>query len=345
MMKKLTINIVSESAVSVKGHGVHTAFLEMVRAFKKRDDMTVIVNDFHGTKAVDIVHIHTVGISAIRPLLFGRGKRVVSAHVIPESLIGSLVLAKYWLWLAKWYMQWFYNRADVVVAVSQTVAQALKDNLNISPSHIHTIYNSIDTARYITTGNTKQQAREQLKLTTASSVIIGVGQLQPRKRLDTFIACASALPECHFIWVGGIPFKQLGADYHRMKKMLETLPQNMQVTGLIDHDDVQRYLQAADVFMLPAEQENHPMAVIEAAAAGLPIVLRDLPEYDDSFQDDILRCKTDQDFITALQKLTTYKSLRAVYKKKSAQIAHRFDSAHVSEQFVKLYKKLLQERA
>ena len=44
------------------------------------------------------------------------------------------------------------------------------------------------------------------------------------------------------------------------------------------------------------------MCVLEAAGANLPIVLRDIPEYDDTFADDAIRCK-DDGFSAAIKKL------------------------------------------
>jgi 1,2-diacylglycerol-3-alpha-glucose alpha-1,2-galactosyltransferase len=340
-MKKLTVNVVSESAISVRGHGVHTAFLEMVRSFKTHPEIQLRVNAFSLQSGSDITHIHTVGIRALKLLWFARGKKVVSAHVIPASLLGSLRLAKYWLPIARYYLKWFYKKADAIVAVSRTVADTLIDDMKVPASKVHVIYNNIDITLYKRSPRRKKDARKRLELSATAHIIVGVGQVQPRKRLDTFIACAHALPQMQFIWVGGMPFKQLGADYAKMQKMIQHVPDNMIVTGLKEHDEVRHYLHAADVFMLPAEQENHPMAVIEAAASGLPIVLRDIPEYHDTFKDDALLCVTTEDFVTALKKLLQYKSLREVFIKKADKIAQRFDSSHTAQQYIDLYHTVI----
>ncbi|HET7630487.1 MAG TPA: hypothetical protein VFK03_03875, partial [Candidatus Saccharimonadales bacterium] len=54
----MKVNIVSESEFSVKGHGVHTAYLEHVNSLEKLKDITVQVNKLG---VADITHIHTVG--------------------------------------------------------------------------------------------------------------------------------------------------------------------------------------------------------------------------------------------------------------------------------------------
>jgi 1,2-diacylglycerol-3-alpha-glucose alpha-1,2-galactosyltransferase len=132
----------------------------------------------------------------------------------------------------------------------------------------------------------------------------------------------------------------LGADYNHMQQLLEDKPANVTVTGVIEHEDVRRYLQAADVFFLPSDQENHPMAVLEAAGAGLPIVLRDIPEYNDTFKNDALR-GTDETFTSLISKLLTDDAFRKQTLLGSQDIAKRFDSVSGCHQLIDAYNSAL----
>jgi 1,2-diacylglycerol-3-alpha-glucose alpha-1,2-galactosyltransferase len=337
----MRINMVSESEISVRGHGVHTAYLELTRALQARDDCDVIVNQFLKRVNADITHIHTIGLPSLIKLLFGSGKKVVSAHVVPASLVGSIAGAHVWLPVARSYMKFFYRRADKVLAVSKMVATILESDLGIKKDKIEVLYNTIDTSQYKTTATDKKAAREKLDISDDDFVVVGNGQIQPRKRFDSFVAIAKSMPDTQFIWIGGIPFKNIGADYKKMQQLIDNVPSNLKVTGVIELEDVKAYLQAADVFVLPAEQENHPMAVIEAAAASLPIVLRDIPEYDDTFANDFVRCNDDDAFIKAISDLKTDKSLCAKFRRGAEAIAHRFDSKTGADHAVKIYRGLL----
>lgn len=332
--------MVSESDISVQGHGVHTAYDEMASALEKRDDVRVIRGKFGEEIDCDIIHLHTFGTSAWRKMAQDGPKKVVSAHVVPASLLGSIVLAKYWLFAARWFLRWFYNRADKVLAVSNMVAQTLHDELYVPKEKIEVFYNTIDMQRFAKTAAQKAAARKKLGIANETFVVLGNGQVQPRKRFDIFIQMAHDLPDVQFIWVGGIPFKQLGADYNHMQQLINDAPVNLTVTGVIPHDDVFDYYAVADVFCLPAEQENHPMCVLEAAGAGLPIILRDIPEYDDTFAQDALRCQ-DEDFTKAVKKLRADKDLYKKQQQKTTAIAKRFDSSVAAEKLVKLYRLLV----
>lgn len=339
-MKKLRVNMVSESDISVQGHGVHTAYVEMASALEKRPDVELIRGEFGSLVECDIVHLHTIGPRVWRKLYQKGPKKVVSAHVVPASLVGSIILANYWLPLARWYMKWFYNRADKVLAVSGMVAKILHDDLRVPEEKIETFYNTIDMQRYHFADGEKAAARERLGIKPDAFVVLGNGQVQPRKRLDVFVEMAKELPDVTLIWVGGIPFKQLGANYAEMHQLMTNTPDNLKVTGVIPHEQVRDYLAAADVFCLPAEQENHPMCVLEAAGASLPIILRDIPEYDDTFMQDAIRCK-DGEFAAAVKKLRDDRASYDRQLERTKAIAERFDSAAAAERLVKLYRQLV----
>ncbi len=334
--KKLRVNMISESEFTVQGHGVHTAYKEITAALKKRKDVDVEVNV---NRSADIIHIQTVGIYSFRHLIKRDGKKVVSAHLVPDSFVGSIRGAKYWKPLGRWWLKFFYKKADLVLACSGMVRDELVNDMKIQQTEV--LYNTIDMGRYASTAAERQAARKKLGLKKSDFVVIGNGQVQPRKRLDILIDIAKKMPEARFFWVGGIPFKNLGAEYGAMQKMIGSAPENLVVTGVIPLEEVRQYYLAADVFVLPAMQENHPMCVLEAAGAGLPIVLRDIPQYNDTFRGDALMAKTDKEFIKIVERLQTDAAYRKHARKGSAEIAKRFDSQAGAERLVGLYKNLL----
>lgn len=341
MAKILRVNVASESDVSVQGHGVHTAFEEQLSALEKQPGVEVVRGQLGKKIDCDVVHLHTIGMRTWRKLFQASPKKVVTAHVVPDSFVGSIVLAKYWKFAAVWYMRWFYNRADKVLAVSGMVARILKDDLGVPADKIAIFYNSIDMSRYRVSGSEKAAARQRLGIAEDKFVVLGNGQVQPRKRIDLFAKMAQQSPDIEFIWVGGIPFKKLGADYAKMQKLISAAPDNLRITGVIEHEKVRDYLAAADVFCLPAEQENHPMCVLEAAGASLPIIVRDISEYDDTFGQDVFRAKNDEGFLEAIETLRRDKDAYLYWQKAAGRVADRFDSSAAAKRLIEIYRELV----
>ncbi len=325
---------VSESEFSVKGHGVHTAFVETVRGLKKRPDIELLVNSF---KSADVRHIHTVGLYAsfqfLRP-----GLKVVSAHVVPGSFLGSLVGAKYWLWLAKIYLRWFYNRARVVIAVSEFTKAELEAFGVKRP--IEVVHNMIDTSRYVFTDEEKRKIREQMGIPKDTVVVTSNGQVQPRKRVDSFIKIAKALPDMKFIWVGGIPFGKVAAEQVAMKKMIDSAPANVQFTGVVSLDEVRRYSAVSDIFISTSDQETFGIAIVEAAASGQPIVLRNIHDYDHTFRPDAVMCD-ENEFVAAIKKLAKSKRYYQKMSKAARNLALRYDSQTITNKLMDIYRSYM----
>lgn len=329
--------MISETEFTVKGHGVHTAYIEITNALKKNPKVQVEVNS---KGKYDIIHIQTMGFYAIRRLLKPGPKKVVSAHLVPDSFLGSIRWAEKWRWAAKIYLKWFYSKADLVLACSGSVRKELQDEMFLK--NVDVLYNSIDMSGYHRTMTDQINARDSLGIHPDQIVILGNGQLQPRKRFDLFYDMAVSRPDFLFIWVGGIPFGSLlGADAARMKQLVDSAPPNLKVTGIIELEEVRKYYHAADIFTLPAEQENHPMCVLEAAGTGLPIVLRDIFNYHDTFYGGAVMAKTDADFLTEIDRLAGDPAYRKDWEQKSVLIKDRFDSKNSAERLITFYETLL----
>lgn len=333
---KLIVDMISESEFTVQGHGVHTAYKEIADALRKRKDIDIEVNS---KRPADIIHIQTMGLYSFRHLIRKGGKKVVSAHIVPDSFIGSIKGAKYWKPLGRMWLKFFYKKADLVLACSGMVADELINDMNVPKTKV--LYNTIDMSRYRHSAAEKKLARKKLDLKDNDFVVMGNGQVQPRKRLDILIKAAKKMPDVKFFWVGGIPFKNLGADYHAMQNMIKSAPDNLTVTGVIPLEAVKDYYVAADLFVLPAMQENHPMCVLEAAGAGLPIILRDIPQYDDTFKGDAVMAKTDDEFLDLIDLLRKDKKAYSKACLGAGKIAKRFDSSAGAERLVEFYRSLI----
>lgn len=327
----MKVNLISETTFTVRGHGVHTAFDEMRRGLEADKGIGLAVNQF---RKADITHIHTVGLYSLLHLLRPVSKKVVSVHVVPDSFVGSLRWAKLWYPLAKWYLGWFYRKADKVLAVSDEVAETLSKQLKVNKDKITVFYNTIDTSVY---RNQKPGIRNQKRKT-----IISIGQIQPRKRFDLFLDLVRQFKDTNFIWVGGIPFGRTAEKFKQMKQLVKSAPDNVKVTGVIEHKEVAGYIAKSDIFILPSEHETHGIAVVEAASGGLPVLLRDLNVYNKTFGANALYASGDRDFKYQLGRLLKDKNLRNEFAKKSKNIADKFDTLKAMPKLKQIYKSLIQ---
>ena len=332
-MKKLKVNVLYPINAP-GGHGVETAFKEMVNGLRERSDVSVMINS---NKPADIIHAHSPDPASMIRLLRHHGKRVISGHLTRGSMVGSIVN-----WLIPfefWYYKRFYRLAEAMVAVSATTRENLMKEFNVKVP-IEVIENSIDTKVLKTSTKQKQEFRAELGYKDDDFIIVSNGQIQPRKKFDDFLNTARRLPKFKFIWVGGIPFKGIAADEAKLQKMINTAPKNVFVTGVVSLDLARKYIRLSDVFFHPAVQETFGISILEGASAGLPVLLRDIPDYKHTFGDNAIKSKP-ADYVANLMKLFGDKNFYNKYRAESAKIAKRYDNTTAAERLVKFYRDIL----
>jgi glycosyltransferase involved in cell wall biosynthesis len=115
----------------------------------------------------------------------------------------------------------------------------------------------------------------------ASSVptILFMSRIDPKKGLDLLLPALESIWESqikfHFILAGSNP---QDADYEtgiKLKIQNSILAQCTTVTGFVSGDFKRELLTNADLFVLPSYYENFGIAVAEAMAAGVPVVISD----------------------------------------------------------------------
>lgn len=331
-MTALSVNLVSESAFTIGGHGVHSAYLEDLALLRVLDGVEVSVNR---PRRADVQHVHTVGPYASRLMRAGR-RSVITAHLTPASLVGSLRGDRLWHAAFLRRVRDHYNRADVVLAVSPGDVQAIHD-LGVS-APIHVVPNAVDVAAVRVAD--RAIARRRLGISPDAFVVVAIGQVQPRKAVNTFVGCARAIPDLMFHWVGGMIFGPLGADRPEMRRLISGAPSNVRFIGAVPRHRVFEHLAAADLFFLPSRYESCPLAVIEAAVVGLPIIMRDIPGCRALFGDGC-RYGDDGTFVDLVRACVDNPAMRADLARAASTMAWRFDSAIKATRLLRIYRSLL----
>jgi len=108
----------------------------------------------------------------------------------------------------------------------------------------------------------------------ASHVAVLVGHVSQVKGYPTYLRAAAEVlrkyPRALFLCAGG---ETIGVGYtDAMRALAANLGISDRVRFLGVVTDVRRVLRAADVFVLPSEQEGLPLAALEAMSCGLPVI-------------------------------------------------------------------------
>jgi len=337
--RRARIHVISETAFYGKGQGVHTAFVDCVNFLGKSGRYDVVVN---GAGWGDLFHAHTYG-----PYYFWKGRRykgrrVFTAHVIPDSAKGSIPAERLMRPLVRWYLRRVYTYADVCISISPVVTDQVR---RLSPStQVVEIVNPLNTERFRPSQELRRAGRRRLGLPDNAFVALGVGQLEKRKGVEDFIDIAAACPEVRFVWVGGRPYGAATEGVGRINAKMRREDCAVQFAGLFDLEDMPTLYNAADLFLFPSLQENCPMAPIEAAACGLPVVFRDLPEYRRLYQSPYLAAPDTPAFVEFVRRLHNDEAFRERAKGLSEALIRQFETTQVLEALDSVYETLLRSR-
>jgi 1,2-diacylglycerol-3-alpha-glucose alpha-1,2-galactosyltransferase len=97
---------------------------------------------------------------------------------------------------------------------------------------------------------------------------------------------------------------------------------------------------AADLFLFPSYQENCPLAPLEAAASGMPVIFRDLKEYTTLYEHPYLKAATIGGFIDLIR---LFKKDKSFYDKgidTSKKLVEQFDKNAIRKKLITLYNRL-----
>lgn len=119
----------------------------------------------------------------------------------------------------------------------------------------------------------KQAARQKFNLPTDRILLGCAARLHPHKRLDAAIRLLPDEPSWHLALAGQ------GADETRLRQLADELnvADRLHLLGEIAPRQIADFLACLDVFVFPTQAETFGLAAVEAANAGVPSVVTDLP--------------------------------------------------------------------
>lgn len=178
-------------------------------------------------------------------------------------------IKRHWDWQDGFFLRW----ADDVIAVSTACAESIR---RFYPhGEIHVIYNGVETAAFDGDRQSfRAILREELRTAPDSKIILSLSNVTPRKGIEFAVQIMSQVLEngidAHLLIAGEMARER---DYlAKIRELIRErrLEDRVHLLGL--RTDVPLLLNSADVFLHTANRDPHPRAVIEAMAAGLPVV-------------------------------------------------------------------------
>lgn len=221
----------------------------------------------------------------------------------------NIFIKKIYLWAEKISAPF----KDVIITNSEFDRHLAIKNKIIPPNKIITIYNGLDAdnLKFLSKKEARIFIESKIKHPLNNSVLIGtIANLYKNKGLDYLILAIARISNDHklnFIIIGDGPEKNdLGKS---IKK--QGLEKRAFLIGRVP--DAYQYLKAFNLFVLPSVKEGQPWTILEAMAAGVPIVatnIAGIPEMIENEKSGLLVEPADPEALSlAIEKMLTHPSL------------------------------------
>jgi glycosyltransferase involved in cell wall biosynthesis len=207
--------------------------------------------------APDVVHTHSYVLRYVLPVV-GRRRVVHTVHNLADREVD---------WIGRMLHRLAFRRKVAAVAIGPAVARSFRAVYGRDPTAV--IANGIDGERY-----RRPEARAPWRRAHGfhedDVLYVSVARLDPQKNplglIDAFARTFRGEAHRHLLMAG------TGSLAERARRLAAERGLERQVHFLGVRSDVPELLSACDVFVLASLWEGSPLAVLEARAAGLPVV-------------------------------------------------------------------------
>lgn len=299
-------------------------------------------------ETMDVLHTHHPFLSGAlaarisrrqnKPLIFTNHTRYdhYSRYYLP-FLPRRVALSLLGAWMRR-----FARACDLIIAVS-AAAEAMLKSLHVC-APIAVIPNGIDLDRF---ARVQPMQRSDLALPPDGFLFMYVGRLGPEKNLERLLEAFGqarfAAPHITLAIVGDGP----QASALRKRTQESGLSGSVRFVGARSIETIPSLLGAADAFVTASVTESHPMTVIEALAAGRPVLGFDVPGIRETVSDGVDGLLAQSDPQALGERMAQVALDRALCARLSAgarRSARQYDIGATTRRIVAHYERLIRER-
>lgn len=187
------------------------------------------------------------------------------------------------------------------ICVSEAVAREVRDGWSLEPT---VIPNGVDSARFEAAAGDEGARRRWAD--ELGNYVLAVGGIEPRKGsidlVEAYALLAVRRPDLRLVFAGGetlFDYRSYREDFDTRCEQLGVQPT---VLGTVADGALPSLVAQANVFAFLSTKEGFGLAAMEALAAGVPVVTRDLPVLREVFRDTVRFASTHVEMAAGLDR-------------------------------------------
>ena len=293
---------------------------------------------------IDIIHSHGAvnmgAICSVMALMSGKrnvAKIATAGKIGPHSkgFVGAIILG-------------LFKKSGAIISMTNEIDHELY-GIGAKTEKIHRITNGVDVQRFHPGDSEEKQLwRQQHDLEKDAVIVLFSSRLVYRKGLDVLLeawpAVVSVHSRAHLVIVGS------GEDQSdSTEQEMRALVRDRKIPHVLFYGAVEQpesLLKVADVFVFPSRKEGFPNALMEAMAAGLPVLASDIggvrPLIENGKTGFIFSCGNSAELGEKLTDvLGQLEKCRCVGTRARERMVKYHSFGETAEKYVSLYRSLL----
>jgi len=176
--------------------------------------------------------------------------------------------------------------------------------------------------------------------TNPKTRVLFAGSLRPFKQPQFLLLAAKQFPESEFRIAGEGPLK----DELKERIAAEEL-RNVELLGALGAEELREEYQRADIFLFPSAWEGSPKVILEAAASGLPVIVRNNYSPETVVHGETgFQAGSDEQLIASLNLLLANAELRKRLGRAGRLHSQRFDWDVIAAQWAATFERVVNKR-
>ena len=333
----MKVLLYTENEKMISKSGLGKAIKHQINALMENNiEFTTDPNDDY-----DIVHINFYGPNSYLLAKKAKelGKKVIyHAHSTEEDFRNSFILSNQ---LAPAFKKWLikcYSLGDHILTPTP-YSKKLLENYEIEVP-ITDISNGINISFFEKNKKLGQNFRKKFNYKDTDKIIMGVGLYIERKGILDFVELAKMLPEYKFIWFGHSP---LIASPAKIKKAVNTKLDNLVFAGYVEPEILRGAYSGCDLYLFPTLEETEGIPIIEACAAKIPALIRDIPVFNEWLKDgeNVYKAKDLEEFEIKIKGILEGELPNLT--EEGYKVALERDIKKIGKKLIEIYKDVLKE--
>lgn len=271
----------------------------------------------------DVVHSHLSGAIYSYPwFLFHKTRLLHTLHTVPEKEFSKFIQK---------FLKFYYKIGKAkLVTVSPVNHLSASQYYGLSEKKVGMIFNPVNLNKYYKNSIPKKDF-----------TFINVGRQDGNKNQKLIISAMSEIlkenDNIKLILVGD------GDKNQDLRKLSRELDIESQIifTGITK--DVETYLAMSDVYIQSSRYEGLPLSILEAMAAGLPIISTKVGGISDIVTNNgiLIPDNNITELTRAMKKLIENRNLRETMSENSIKNVKKYDSSIMADKYCELYEELI----